>query len=253
MGEAEKKVCERIWLDRFRATVGLRFEIDDQREKRDNPDFLIRFEGRIVGVEITSLQLDQDKGPSKGSALQAEFNLQREVISRAQKQYIAGKNRPINALVYFQTRRRKSLRSVDRRELARSIVESLRQIKLDPLEQRRLDRNSVPAVPAPVGFLYARGLPTDVRPRWQAVAPGWSKEFKPADVESVLAKKNGLIGQYRQTVAENWLLIVADGRYPPGMFRAPECNHTDLPASKFDRTFLLCEPDQFLIEWPGGS
>ena len=250
MGEAEKKAREEFWLNRLQAATDLKFEIDDQRNERERPDFLIRHQGRIVGLEIAELQIDRDRGPSKGSALQMEFGYQQEVISRAQGLYFAAENRPINALVYFQARRRQSLQSVNRCELAQLIVESLLQIDLDPQEQCKLEQHSAPPIPPPVGFLYARGLPKEIRPRWQVVAPGWSKEFQPSDVESLLAKKNGLIGQYRQTVAENWLLVAVDGRYPPGMFRAPERNHTDLPASEFDRTFLFCEPDRFLIEWP---
>jgi hypothetical protein len=253
MSEAKKKAREEFWLNRLQAATDLKFKIDDHRKLRERPDFLIKYQGRIVGLEIAELQLDRNRGPSKGSALQKEFSLQQSVVSRAQELYFAIKNRPINAQVYFQAGPGQSLQSVNRRDLAQAIVESLRQVSLDPFEQYRLDPYSNPPVPPPVGFVYTRGLPSEITPRWHVVAPGWSKEFQSSDVESLLAEKNSLISQYRETVAENWLLIAADGRNPPGMFRAPEQNHTDLPASEFNRTFLLCEPDRFLIEWPQGN
>lgn len=253
MCEVKKKAREEFWLNRLQAATDLKFEIDDQRKLRERPDFLIRHQGQIVGVEIAELQLDRDRGPSKGSALQKEYSLQRSVVSRAQKLYFSIKNRPINAQVYFQDDSGQTLQTVNRCDFAQSIVASLRQVSLDSFEQCRLDLYSDPPMPPPVGFVYALGIPSEIIPRWQVVAPGWSKEFQSSDVESLLAEKNALINQYRKTVSENWLLIAADGRNPPGMFRAPEQKRTNLPASEFDRTFLLCEPDRFFIEWPRGS
>lgn len=250
MSKVKKKAREESWLNRLKAATDLKFEIDDQRELRERPDFLIRYQGRIVGVEIAELQIDRDRDLSKGSSLKKEFSLQRSVVSRAQELYFAIKSRPINALVCFRAGPGQSLQSVNRRDLAQAIVERLRQVALGPFEQCKLDPYSDPQVPPSIGFIYVRGLQSEITPRWQVISSGWSKEFQPSDVESLLAEKNVLFSQYRETVPENWLLIAADGRNPPGMFRAPKQNHSDLPASEFDRTFLLCEPDRFLIEWP---
>ena len=253
MREVKKKEREEFWLNQLQSAADLIFEIDDQRGLQERPDFLIRYQGRIVGVEITELQIDYDRGPSKGSALQRELSLKRSVVSRAQELYFAENSRTINAMIYFSNGPGQSLQSVNRQELAEAIVKSLCRLDLDPFAQCRLDPYSNPPIPLPVGFIYVRGLPSEITPRWQLVASGWSKEFKSSDIESLLAKKNALIGQYRETVNENWILIAADGRNSPGMFRAPEENHFDLPSSKFDRTFLLCEPDRFLVECPRSS
>jgi hypothetical protein len=250
MSEAKKKAREKSWLKLFQASVDLKFEIEDQRNEQEKPDFLIRYQERIVGLEIAELQIDRDRGLLRGSALQKELSLQKAVITRAQGLYLAAKNEPIKVLVYFQGGPGQSLVKFNRGDLAQSIFEGLCQLNLGPSEQCRLDQYSNPPVPPPVGFLRAWGLPNESIPRWQVITPGHVKKFQPSDVESLLAEKNSKIGQYRRTVAENWLLIVADGRYPPGMFSAPEQKHTDLPASEFDRTFLLCEPNRFIIEWP---
>ena len=250
MREVKKKAKEEFWLNQLQAAADLKFEIDDQRKFQERPDFLIRYQGKIVGVEVTELQIDRDRGPSKGSALQKEFSLKQSVVSRAQELYFALKSQPINAMIYFRAGPGLSLKSGNRQNLAQAIAESLSQIDLDPSKQCRLDSYSNPSIPPPIGFIYVRGLQSEITPRWQLVAPGLSKEFRSSDVESLLAEKNALIGEYRKTVVENWLLIAADGHNPPGMFQASEQNHTYLPSSKFDRTFLLCKPDRFLIEWP---
>lgn len=250
MSKTKKKVREEYWLSRFQAATQLEFQVEDERNLREQPDFLIRYQERIVGVEIAELQIDRDRGKSKGSTLQKENSLQQSVVSRARELYFAVENRPINAQVYFRIGPRQSLQYFNRRDLAERIAESLSQVNLKAFDQQRLDPYSNPAIPHPVGFIYVRGLPSGIKPYWQVIAPGWSKEFQSSDVESILAEKNALISQYRKTVAENWLLIVADGGKPPGMFRPPEQVCTDLPASNFERTFLLCDPDRFLIEWP---
>ena len=109
--------------------------------------------------------------------------------------------------MYFREGSGQSLQSVNRQFLAETVVERLQQLDLDPDEQCKLDTNSKPPVPAPIGFIYLRGLPGEVIPRWQVVAPGWSKEFQPSDVKSLLVEKNAIIHQYRETVPEIWLLI----------------------------------------------
>ncbi len=171
-----KKAREKIWLKKLQVKAGLEFEVIEERE---SPDFLIQFQSHIVGVEVATLQLDQNRrGPLKGSVLQEKYVFQQQIVHQARKLYFCGRNKPINANIFFMPSGRESLQSVGRRELAQSIVETLRRIKLEPWEQRLLDQDSAPAVPSPVEFIYVRGLPEDIRPHdWQVVAPGWSRSF----------------------------------------------------------------------------
>jgi len=69
MRAVKKKAREEFLLNQFQSAADLKFEIDNQRELQERPDFLIRYQGRIVGVEVTELQIDCDRGPSIGSAL----------------------------------------------------------------------------------------------------------------------------------------------------------------------------------------
>jgi hypothetical protein len=48
-----KKAREEFLLNQFQSAADLKVEIDDQRELQERPDFLIRYQGRIVGVEVT--------------------------------------------------------------------------------------------------------------------------------------------------------------------------------------------------------
>jgi hypothetical protein len=250
MSEGDKKALERVWLDRFRKVSGHQLPTDDNRDDKERPDFLVRCGDRLVGLEIAELQIDRGRKLFGGSALQSELSLQESVVSRARVLYSETGSKPINAQVYFRSSPGQSLSSVRRGDLAQALAHALTQMSLEPMQQSRLDADSVPPVPDPISFVYVRGLPADITPRWQVVSPGWSKAFEASDVASLISSKNALIHEYRRTVVENWLLVVADGRKPPGMFRTHGEDHIDLPVSEFDRTFFLCEPERLFIEWP---
>ena len=250
----DKKADELRWLERFGVYSDLEFELDDPRQEREAPDFLIRFQGRTVGVEIAKLQLDQHGALKKGSALQERLSLQNRIVECARKWYSEEENSPINVRVYFEDISDLQDLGIYRNEMARSLVESLRQLRLEDFERCRLDQYSDPPVCPPISFLDASGLPAGSQPRWQVVDVGWSRAFRPAQVASLLEEKNTRLERYQQVADENWLVIVADRLHSPGMFRPPEEPLLELPVSGFCRTFLLCAPGPhaFLIDWSDG-
>ena len=246
-----KKMKELIWLKKFRAKTDLEFEILDNN--REQPDFLVRFDGRRVGVEITELQIDQNQiGPSKGSELQKKHGIKAEIVNRAQIQYFESGYRSINATFLFELGST-SLSTVNRWELAKSIVVVLGQLHLGDMEKFRLDRYSDLPVPPPVTAIYACGLPEGIGPHWQLTNAGWSRKLQPSDIKSILDKKNQLVDHYRKSVCENWLLVVADGCWPHGRFLLPTLDHEEWPESEFERTYIFCEPDRFLIQLSEGG
>lgn len=250
MSKPDKKVSERFWMDRLREASGLAFELADCRENKEQPDFLLRYEGRSIGLEVTELQTDQVRYRRGGSGLRRETALRRLVVAQAQDRYFAAPASNINVKAYFRPGAAQSLARFDHHELAESISGALRAVTLDPFERIRLDRYSNPAVAMPIGFVDALGIPQEIKARWLAIEPGSSRELEPSDLGPILESKNSRLPEYTKTVSVNWLLIVADGSTPSGMFRLPADGMPELPASNFDRTFLLCEPDRFLYEWP---
>lgn len=249
MTNNRQKLREKFWIERFREESRLNFRIDDTRNKQERPDFLIRHEGEIVGLEVTELQIDRDYGNEKGSTLQKDLGLQQSVVDRAQKLYFSKDCIALNAQIYFRGDSGQSLRGSNRRSIAEAIADLLRTVPVAPMEQYRFDSRSDQVLPEPVSFIVVRGLPDSILPRWQLISPGWAKVFDAPDVESILVAKNALYAAYCKTAPTNWLLIVADGSKPPGMFRAPAGSFIDLPRSHFDKTYFLCEPSCFIIEW----
>ena len=233
------KKRELYWLERFQHRAELEFEIlDDYREK---PDFLIRFNNRHIGVEITELHVDQSLVQnSKGSELRKIHETRADIVRRAQKLYFENGYNPINARFLFKESS-KLLAKADRNELVYSIVDALRQLHLDKWERRRLDRCSKPAVPQSIAAIHALGLPEKCTPYWQMAGAGWARTLRSDDIKLCLDRKNLLIQNYQQVVCENWLLIVADGFWPHGMFRVPEQDQENWPESKFQRTYFLLD------------
>ena len=247
----EKKLVELSWLERFRAKAELEFDVLENN--RERPDFLIRFDGRCVGVEITELQLDQNQiGSAKGSALQQKHGIKTEIVERAQILYYECEYGSINSTFLFECPSN-FLSKVNRSELAKSIVNVLGQLQLRDAQKCRLDRYSDPAVPQPLTAIYASGLPEGIEPHWCLVNAGWSRQLQPNDVAPILTKKNQFVAHYRQAVRENWLLLVADGIWPHGRFSLPAKNHEDWPKSEFERTYVFCEPERFLIQLSEGG
>ena len=247
---SNKKMTEMIWLKKFRIKAGLKFEILDR--ERERPDFLIKFDGRRVGVEIAELQIDQSRiGASQGSKMQKEHRIRTEIVERSQKRYFEKGYRSLNAKLLFETQS-DSLPTLNRSELARTVVDDvLGQLHLGVMEKCRLDQHSDPPVPPPVSVIHATGLPESIEPHWQLIDPGWSRALQPGDLKLILLKKNQLVDQYRKAAYENWLLIVADGIRSHGRFRLPMESCSAWPESRFERTYVLCEPDRFLIQFSG--
>ena len=246
----QKKRTELNWLETFRTRAKLGFEIVDCDGEK--PDFLIELDGRHIGIEITALHIDQKSiGRGQGSKLRKEDAIKSELVACAKKLYFEKGYRSINATFQFKT---SSGNLPQRSEFASDIVNVLGQLHLEEMEKKRgLDRNSEPPTPRSIRAISARGLPEGIEPCWQLTNPGPPQELQPSDIERPLAEKNKRVDAYRRRVPENWLLIVANGIRPHGRFQLPTQDQRKWPESKFERTYILCEPDRFLIQLSDGG
>ena len=137
-----KKMSELLWLERFRAKADLEFEVEEWG--REQPDFLIRFCGRQVGVEITELQLDQTEvGLLEGSELKKLHSVRSEIVKRAQTQYFEGGCRSINATFLFELGS-SAVSNANRIELAKSIAKVLGKLQLGDMEKYNAGSTGIP-------------------------------------------------------------------------------------------------------------
>ncbi len=241
----QKKSNELRWLEDFRYEAGLDFEIlEFDREK---PDFLIEFEGRCVGVEVTEIHIDQSEiGSVRGSTLRKTRSNAEQIVARAQKLYLKTDKRNIHARFLFKGKYLNT--NANMNDMANSIVEVLGELDLDEWERCRIHRDSTPATPKFLSTILLCGLPEQGVSYWQPIGAGLKKKLKPHHLISALEKKNQRINDYQRTVGENWLLIYANGWKAHGYFSRPVDSELKGLDSEFERTYVFCYPDGFLIQ-----
>ena len=254
------------------AKAGLEFEILEIEQER--PDFLIKYDGRCVGVEITEIHIDENPkdqsqndskngSPSrkksrikdKGSPSQKIRKFKDKIIKLAQEQYSSTRSRSI--YVFFNFNDSNFSENVNsENDMVECIVDVLVNTNLDDMEiseYKKIDGHSTPPTPPFVKSIWVCKTPVDTVRPWEQDNVSYTKKLQPCDLKKVLTKKNNKIEDYQKTVCENWLLIYANYIFPNGRFRCPESGGSKWPCSKFERTFVFCSggPKQFLIQLDG--
>ena len=255
------------------AKAGLEFEILEIDQ--ESPDFLIKYDGRCVGVEITEIHIDENPkdqsqndskngSPSrkkrrikdKGSPSRKKRHIKDKIVERAQEQYSSTRSRSIYAFFNFNDSEfLASANSKTMDDMVEDIVNVLGDSNLDDMEistRKKIDRHSTPPTPSFVKFIGVHKTPKDTERPWQQDNASFTKKLQPCDLKEVLKIKNKKFEDYQKTVCENWLLIYADYDLPYGRLRCPENGDSEWPCSKFERTFVFCSgPNKFLIQLDG--
>src|SRR5262245_24833838 len=92
-----KKARERFLLERFLSEASLTAEIIEEREA---PDFLIAFEGRKIGIEITELYIDRIPGQP---LLQVQESVSDRILAQARSLYDSTPGLPLYVRVLFNS------------------------------------------------------------------------------------------------------------------------------------------------------
>ena len=263
-----RKSEELRWLNNFQdeaAKAGLEFEILESDQ--ESPDFLIKYDGRDVGVEITEIHIDenhkdQSQNDSKnGSRSRKKRSDKDKIIKCAEKKYSKKysntSSRSIYAFFNFNDSDfSENVNRIIRNDMVECIVNVLGETNLDDMEisvYKKIDRQSTPPTPPFVKSIWVCKTPVDTVRPWEPDNVSYTKKLQPCDLKKVLTNKNEKIKDYRKKVRENWLLIYANYIFPYGRFRCPESGDSKWPCSKFERTFVFCSggPKQFLIQLDG--
>jgi len=239
-----QKNHERFLLERFIEAAALPAEITAEREA---PDFIVRVEGRTVGIEVTELFIP----PREGRTLrQAQESLSARLVSRAQEIYRASGAPPVHVTALF--RAGLDFRQIDRDATAMRLASFIQSLKLTsgqrhewpPAEDDDEDDDRLQEF----SYLQALGVPTYDLASWRIARAGWSAGLTADTVQSSVNQKAARLVTYQEAIAENWLVIVADRTKPSGMFRMkPDFDFRQI-SSPFARTFLYLYPERPIIE-----
>lgn len=229
-----KKAEERRLLELFLERAGIAATIAEEREA---PDFVIKVESRLVGVEVTELHYD-DGGPI---ALKAAESICDGVVAEAWSLYKVLGGRPVHVSFLFSNGA--ELKRMRRDQAARTLAEFM--LGLDPpldnlLDLRRYGSDPFPAVDELIGLHI---LAVDEWPKaiWHALKGGWVAPLEDLRIQGEVDAKAPKIDIYRKAASEVWLVIATLGRGPSQFFHIPSGTTRLGPTvrSAFDRTFYL--------------
>jgi hypothetical protein len=86
------------------------------------------------------------------------------------------------------------------------------------------------------------------RHHWAAPDSGWVQMDFVQEMQSAIDRKNAKHGRYRQYRDECWLLIVASGGRPSGLFEPSDETKSHVYRSSFARTFFMDAFSAALVE-----
>jgi hypothetical protein len=235
-----KKQSERFFFERFVEASGLSAEIVEEREK---PDFLIRFEGRLVGVEVTRMFVSHD---ANGRLPQAQESLSDRIVARARLLYESSDAWPAHVSVNFAPRH--ELRQVNRDALAEELAALVGSMNLIAWKRVDWQPDGSRALDDVISFVHALGVPEREMAHWAVTRAGWVAPVKTDHLQARIDDKAERLPVYRNELQENWLLIFSDGMKPSQLFEIREDFDPTRVRSPFDRTFFFAHPDRVVVE-----
>jgi hypothetical protein len=236
----KKKDHERFFLERFIEAENLAAKIVD--DEREEPDFIIQINGKHVGVEITEIFISHEKN---GTTQQAQEAVSSQVTAKAKKLYQAAGGPPTHVSILFGAG--KNLRNMDRDATAQILCDYIFGLQLTPSQVvnfKSEDENS--PLPDEISFVHACGVPSFDMGHWGVARAGWVASLATTELQNRIDIKAKHLPKYQNSVAENWLLVVADASKPSGQITANDDFDPGAIQSPFARTFFYRYPESAL-------
>jgi hypothetical protein len=236
-----QKQHERFLLERFFEDAALPAEVVEEREA---PDFIVRFEDRFIGVEVTELFISHD---TNRNLMQAQESISTRIVSRAQQIYHASGALPAHVSVCFDPGC--DLKKLNRDHTANELASFVRSLNL--AEWQRADwypEECDGPLPHEISFVHALGVPSFDMAHWAVARAGWAAPLTADVLQARVDEKSTRLLKYRDIVRENWLVVVADATKPSGLFDARSQFDVAGLSSPFSRTFFYGYPDRAVIK-----
>jgi hypothetical protein len=255
MGSAEKqKRRERFFLDQFLGHQGISPTSIRQLDP-PAPDFLIDFEGREVGIELTELFVRSGKSevhsqPVDEPTLQAVESVTELIVSNAQKIYLDAGNPLVLATIVFSNRI-----TIDQKrdQIAKQIAGKIQSMSLQNPHivdwRSSADESEEEPLRESVAFIHTLKVPERRFARWTVARPGIVATLTPKHLQDSIDKKAKKINTYSKFAKEVWLLIVADRTRPSQKFIVPPNFPLDSLSSPFAKTFYYGYAAEELLQF----
>lgn len=224
--------AERFYLDQFIQAEGWHVTDIEQRHPPD-PDFVMRLDGRLIGVEVTGAYRDPT---SEGSQAHTDELRREKFLRRVATEYYARSGPSARVHATFH-RTFKDPESVRVAEVLLAHVPSL------PSTEVKCEIEEGLSIAATFSILR---LPDNAEPfrRWTAIdnQVGWGKRIDAGFFSSIVTNKSTKLPGYKLTAPEVVLLIHIDGMRVSGFLHLENEPMVLAESGGFDAVYLYKHP-----------
>lgn len=228
-------------LERFLESASIGAEI---LEDRESPDFLVRFEGRVIGVEVSEIFISTD---NSSKSLQAQESISSRIVARAQQLYEITGGNPAHVRIFFGPRC--DLTNVNRETAADALASCVRNLRLAPWQRVDLRSHEIKvSLLGDISLIHALGVPRAEMAHWSVARAGWATPLTESALQNRIDEKAKRLPAYQSVAPETWLLLVADRTKPSQLFDLG--THLDFIKvfNPFSRSFFYGYPETCIIE-----
>jgi hypothetical protein len=233
MAMDNKKIRERKFIDEI-AQIYSGFPAGEIVDT-ESPDFLIKQNSKVIGVELVDFVRGQVEGES---AERRNEILWQKVANKAKEIFKTKHDVPL--LIYFRWNKRHFLRQAEISQLSNDVVRLVEnhipaqlfdniRIGLDELDGTLLEQ-----VCYSITITRVRD---DKQSLWSFISSGWIA-VQANEIQHLIDAKNSKAQEYLRRCDEIWLIIVADGRYITSNIDMPELTANNLYASSFEQVLV---------------
>ena len=234
--KANKKEIERYYLNTFRE-VCADFPADDVSDSEE-PDFLVKVDEGILGIEITELY---HKPSRPGRPMQAVENLTETIVEEASSIHRAAGGPALNVRVDFELSA-KRIGSAKRTELASKLAALVLKTPVEVDGYAELENNYEDLSTFPEEITRIRIQRNRFRSRsvWSVPRAAFIPLLDAQLVQHRIDEKNQRVPVYRRKSNEVWLVMVHTLHFSlASTFEYSRETLDHAYESYFDRTFLL--------------
>jgi hypothetical protein len=198
----------------------------------EEPDFLIKTAGKILGIEITDYY--RERPPRTKSPLQQKLTTRRKIVDLAKSIYDRRGLPPLFVHVHFNLSFRCAEREVQ--AVADKIAQFIEQSQLKPSGEILCRADEVPM--QGVDLIYIKKRVSGIN-RWSAPFASFVPSISAGQIQDVLDGKNTRCAKYRKKCDIIWLVLVMDRFKPSSFSLIPEATLEHSYNHLFDSAFLF--------------
>jgi hypothetical protein len=201
----------------------------------ESPDFLIRKDTEIIGVEI----VDYIRGENKEKSTERRNEVLWKKIANAAKESFESKHN-IPLVIHFHWNQHHFLRKSEVLHLAKDVVLLVENhIPTQLFEDIRVGADELDGtlLENVIHFITITRVRNDKQSLWGFISSGWI-EVQSMEIQHLIDAKSDKVQEYLRLCDDIWLIIVADGQFISSNIDLPEATTSNVYRSMFEQVLL---------------